>query len=359
MSGIPLNLVGTNPSAGVGGVHQTMHQRKGYGAGMQVYNVSPYEHDPKATAFINEDFGTDMSQNVAFGGSPELIFDGGSGGSEWSGTGNSDWDFSDGGKVTLGHGGNNSAALFQDSGTIDTSSFSALTGDIDLDNYTPATQDILFQFGFSGGVLGDQIGINSYIDTGDFSGQSFVIPLDDFNLSGATVNEFTMTVQRSGGHNPHVKFDNFTIQETGAPVIYKVQPEKGVKYHVNRIILLMSAPLNTTLSDNSMPNISASDILGVNVTNGIVFQNIRNEEVSFSATFRKLSDFFYVGSKIVNPPISDGTNTFLYLEADFDDKPIILNGNNNDRLTFTINDNLSSFVELRASVRGFEEIRNE
>ena len=53
--------------------------------------------------------------------------------------------------------------------------------------------------------------------------------------------------------------------------------------------------------------------------------------------------------------ISDGTNTSITLLIEFP-KPIVLDGNTLDVLTFTINDNLSPLVKFTAAARG--SIRN-
>ena len=80
--------------------------------------------------------------------------------------------------------------------------------------------------------------MNNYIDTGNFLEQSFVIPLTDFVLVGATVNEFTMTVSRSGGKTPRIAFDDFTIQQTGTPLVFDVRVPEFEVYLVLKMQLL-------------------------------------------------------------------------------------------------------------------------
>jgi len=320
------------------------------------YTHPLFDFDPTLKPFLNESFGVAMNQDVTFGGTPELIFDGGSGGTEWTGSGGSEWDFSDGGKVVLDHGANNSVALFEDAGTIDSSSFTALTGKVDLDNYTPSTQDILFQFQISGVPLGVPVSMNGFIDTGDFSEQSFAIPLVNFGLAGATINEFTMTVQRSSGHNPHISFDDFTIQETGTPLEFGVDVPESEVFFVDQISMLFVDDISsiTTVTGSTenatAPNLSYDKLMGLTaLTNGITFTRVQNNKKVINLTLKDLSDF--LGLSIIIDQISDGTNTLLTLAVILAN-PIVLDGKSNDRIYWTISDDLSGLIKFTSLARG-------
>jgi len=324
--------------------------------GAVVYNAPLFDYDPSIKPFFNPEFGTDMNQDVTFGGTPELIFNGGSGGTEWTGSGPGQWDFSDSGKVTVSHGPNNSQALFQDAGTIDTSNYSALTGKVDLDNYTPSTQDILFQFKNGGSVLGDPVSMNAFIDTGNFGEQSFAIPLSSFNLAGATVNQFTMTVQRSAGHNPHISFDDFQLEETGEQLKFTINVLGSEVFCVEQINLVFVDNITgiTSVSGSSenatVPNLSYDKILGVDgLSNGIVFTRRQNERDIINLNLKNLADF--LGFAVITDHISDGVNTLVTLSVMLD-TPIILDGKTNDELSWTINDDLSGLIRCTSLARG-------
>jgi len=325
-------------------------------AGEIVYTEPLFDYNPTLKPFLNDDYGAAMNQNVAFGGTPELIFDGGSGGSEWTGSGDSEWDFADGGKVVLDHGANNSQALFSDAGTIDSSAYAALTGKVDLDNYTPGTQDILFQFQFNGTPLGDSVSMNNFIDTGNFAEQDFAIPLTSFNLAGETVDEFTMTVQRSGGHQPHISFDDFTIQETGTPLVFDVRVPESEVYLVNQINFLLVDEISSVVTvsgsteNPTAKGLSYDKLLGLTkLTNGIIFKRTQNGKEVINLTLKDLSDF--LSFSIIVDHISDGTNTLLTLSVKLD-APILLDGKSLDKLSLIINDDLSSLIKFTALSRG-------
>lgn len=312
-------------------------------AGGVVYAASLFDYDPTIKPFLNPTFGTAMNQNVSFGGTPELIFDGGSGGTEWVGTGPAVWDFASGGKVELDHGPNNSQALFSDAGTIVSSAYTALTGKIQLDNFTPATQDILFQFQLAGAPLGDPVSMSAFIDTGLSAEQSFSIPITEFNLAGATVDEFTMTVQRSAGHNPHILFDDFQLEETGESLTYSVNVPESEVYMIHQInVLLVGTATDLGLSYDKVINVNR-------LTNGIRFSRVQNNTTKINLSLRDLSDF--LSFSIILDHINDGTNTLLTLSVMLDD-PILLDGKSNDSITFTINDDLSGLIKLTALSRG-------
>ena len=325
-------------------------------SGGVVFNAPLFDYDPTIKPFINNDFGTAMNQDVSFGGTPELIFDGGSGGTEWVGSGDVEWDFADGGKVTVDHGANNSVALFSDAGTILSSSYSTLTGKVDLDNYTPSTQDILFQFQFEGSPLGVPVSMNSFIDTGNFTEQSFAIPLVNFGLAGATVDEFTMTVQRSAGHNPHISFDDFTIQETGVSLEYTVRVLESEVYEVEQINFLFVDNVSaiTTVAgateNSTVQNLSYDKLLGVSqLTNGIIFTRVQNGKRVINLTLKDISDF--LSFAVISDHISDGTNSLLTVSVVLRNS-ILLDGKTNDELMLTINDDLSGLIKFTALTRG-------
>jgi hypothetical protein len=356
---IPVTLKGSDVSTGAT-VDQSMLSKNSltdkHITGAVVFTTPAFEFEPTIKPFLNSDFGTALNQDASFGGTPELIFDGGSGGTEWVGSGNSQWDFSDAGKVTVDHGSNNSIALFEDAGTIDTSVYVALTGKVDLDNYTPNSQDILFQFQLSGSPLGVPVSMNSFIDTGNFAEQSFAIPLLSFGLAGATVNEFTITVQRSAGHNPHISFDDFQIEQTNSPLKYTVDVLSSEVYYVNQINFLMVGQVSgiTTVSGSTqnatVPNLSYDKLLGLNtLSNGIIFSRVQNNKSVINITLKDLSDF--LSFSVILDHISDGVNTLVTLSVMLND-PIVLNGGGKDELSLTISDDLSGLVKFTALTRG-------
>lgn len=314
--------------------------------GLAVFTEPMVFLQPTQVAFVNPTYGAAMNQNIAFGGSPELMFDGGSGGTEWTGTAlNGTWNFADTGKVTITSANNGDSARFDDAGTIATSGYSAVTGKIDLDTFNPASHAINMQFGLAGVLVGDAIVLSDYIDTADFTEQSFAIDMSEFNLLGATVDEVTITIVRGGGSKPTIKFDDFQIEQIGGTAIYTVAPVDGEIYYPSsmRIDFVDNVTGAAAKSYNKILGVSA-------LTNGLTFTLHRKQKTDFTAVLRNLSDFLFVGFVIDNE-IDDGTNTQLTLNLTFA-HDIELDARRGDYISWTVADDLSGLVQFRSILRG-------
>jgi hypothetical protein len=305
-----------------------------------------------AIPYLNATYGASMNQNVTFGGTPEIIHDGGDT-SAWTATAvQGAWDFTTGAVITLTDGNNNDEALFEDSGggTVDMSSYTALTGKITLTTYTPASESILLNLGLAGVLVGNTIDLNDYIDTGLFgTQQSFAIPKADLGINGDTIDELVIVLSKASGPKPTFAFDDLQIEETGNPEQFIVNPPAGTKYHVTKLVL--------TVADTGTGGTAyAYDQWGgiASLTNGI---NLRTEiggSTLFSATIRQLSDFLAAGGS-VDTVVDDGTDTLQVLGVKlFETEPVILDSRDNDRFVITINDNLSGLLEFRAFARGYQ-----
>jgi len=321
--------------------------------------------NPELQLFSNDDFGTAMNQNVSFSGTPEIIHNGGTS-TEWTGTAISGtWNFADSDKITITSADNNDQASFAEEGatTIDMNGFTALTGKIDLDIYNAANNSITIEFDNAGVVAGNSINLNDFIDTGNFSEQSFAIPKAQFGLSTQLLDGMTITINRIGGTKPTMKFDDIQFEQTGTPAVFTAITTAGERFHATglRVVLADNITGITTVAGatetTAVPNLSYDALLGVSaLTNGIVFQIVRDGEVSLAVNLKQIGDFLTTGGTIVNH-ISDGTNTFISLVFEFVE-PIVIIGDGGDSnfMSLTINDNLSGLLEFRAVARGSIEI---
>lgn len=313
------------------------------------------ELNPGIKPFLNENFGNAMNQNIGFSGNPLLIFDGV--GAGWtSSIIAGDWDFTDAGKVSITTANNNDQALWDGSdgayGSTDMNDYTALTGLVDLDIFSPINNGMIVQFLFQGATVGNSVNLNDIIDTGIFTEQSFAIPKAVFGLTTQTIDQMTILIERTGGAKPTIKFDNFQWQETGTPATFKVTTPLGTRFHITELRLRLTADIDSTLSNNSMPNIDYNTILGVpKLTNGIVFSRLQKGKVSFAVSLKCLDDFFATGSNLI---ISTGNASKLgiTLVVEFP-KPIILEGDDGSNFfAFTIADDLSALTRFTGFARG-------
>ncbi|KKL99939.1 hypothetical protein LCGC14_1809430 [marine sediment metagenome] len=360
--------VGTGHRLGKGKLEQSMHQRAGKTVsermpGAVVYQERLLDFSPEFHPFLNEEFGTAMNQNVTFGGTPEIIHNGGSS-VEWTASAiQGTWNFADGGKISLTTADNNDEATFAEETptTIDMSGFTALTGKINLTTYNEVNNSLIIEFDLAGTPVGNSVDLNDFINTSLIgTEQSFAISKSDLGLSTQSIDGFTITLTRIGGTKPTMIFDDIQIEQTGAPAIFKATTPKGTKFHISEIRLALVDNITgivtgSTTTYPTMPGLAYNQLLGVSaLTNGIVFRRVQSGETKFSVTIKQLGDFLATGGNLLNI-MSDGTNTCITVQIEFPE-PIILDGSRDDFLSYTISDNLSGLIEFRAAARGALEV---
>ncbi len=269
------------------------------------------------------------------------------------------WNFADSGKITITSANTNDTATF-DTDTLrlwDMDKFASLTGKVDLDTYDPTQNSINMQFLLNGVAVGNSFDINDVIDAGDFAEQVFVVPKESFGLSSQNVNQLSITITRSGGVKPTIKFDDLHLVTTEGvqPLVYKATTPFGTLFHVAEIRISIADNITGLVTNGTMPGLSYDKILGLSaLTNGITFNRTQDGDVKFSLPLKQLGDFLGAGSNLVSA-ISDGTNTHITLSVAFPE-PFVLNGNENSFISFTINDDLSGLLEFKATARGAIEI---
>lgn len=274
------------------------------------------------------------------------------------------WNFGDSGKFTITSANNNDEASFDNDTNqqwdID-NGFKALTGKVDLDTYDPLANSILLNFDLNGVQVGDQINLNDFINTADFTEQSFVIPVVDFNFASDKINGMTVVITRSGGPRPTIKFDDFQWEEIGESLVYKAAAIGVERFYVTELRFGLAdnetgiVTVAGATENHSMANLGYNKLLSVSaLSTGILFKRVQAGETLFSVTLKQLGDFLSTGSNLVNV-ISDGTNMFFTLVVEFPE-PIILDAKTNDFLSLTINDDLYSLLQFTAAARGAIEL---
>lgn len=343
-------------------VHRFSTTKRNDHSGLLVLTQPFLNFNPEFHPFLNDTFGAAMNQNIAFGGTPEIIHNGGTS-AEWTGSAIAGtWNFADSGKVTITSANNNDAASFAEESptTIDMSGFTALTGKVDLDTYNSTSNSIIVAFDLAGVAVGNSVDLNDYIDTGDFAEQGFAVPKADLGLATQLLDGMTITMVRLGGTKPTVKFDDVQFEQTGTPAVFQATTPLGTRYRIDKLKVVMADALDAFVTvagateNATLPALSYDKLLGVSaLSNGIVFQRVQGGKVLFSVVLKQLSDFLNF-STITNA-ISDGTNTFISMELDFFE-PIVLEGGAGNFLSLTISDDLSGLLQFTAVARGALEI---
>lgn len=270
------------------------------------------------------------------------------------------WNFS--GDISLTDGDDGDRAQFNNPGTSVMSNYVAVTGKVTLTTWNEVNNSMNLSFALANVPVGNSVDLNDYIDTGLLgTQQSFVIPKADLGLSGQTVDDMNLVLSRTGGAKAVIDFDDIQLEVSGGSVVYKATTPRATRFHIDEIRIALADNVSgiitgSTTTYPTMTGLAYDDFMGITspLANGIVFSRQKDSETVFSITIRQLGDFLATGSKIENA-ISDGTNTFITLLVKFP-KPIILDGNKDDFLSFTINDDLSGLLEFRAAARGAVEI---
>lgn len=311
---------------------------------------------PVSRPFLNDTFGQAINQNIAFGGTPEIITNGGTS-AEWQGAviqGN--WS-NVAGKLRLASGVDLDQVTFAEEtpAEIDMTNFTALTGKVNLITYVP-TDSIIFAYDLAGVLVGNSINLNDYINTGLLnSEQSFAIPKAELGISTENVDGFSIVALRPSGPQMLIDFDDIQIEATGDPAEYRVSAEL-MPLHITELRLALVDAIAGTLADGTMPALSYDQILGVAaLSRGVTYKRVQNGVTQFSVQLKQLSDFIAAGTDLVNQH-SDGVDTFIGLVATLRE-PIILEGYpSGNFLSFTNTENLSGLKLFTATARGAIEI---
>ncbi len=315
------------------------------------------EFEFTAAPFLNPSFGNAMNQQVVFGGTPEIIHNGGTS-TEWTGTAIAGtWNFADSGKITITAANDLDTASFAEETptTIDMTGFTTLTGKVDLDTYNAVTNSITIAFDNGGTPVGNSVELDDFIDIGNFAEQSFAIAKGEFGLTTQAIDGMTITIGRSGGAKPTIKFDDIQFEQTGESLEFRAVTPLGTRLHLTEVRLRIEDAFDSTLASNSMPEIPIDSFLGVAaLTSGIVFRRVDKGVTLIQANIKNTGDFLSAGSELINVS-GNATNTGYTLLIKFGFPVVLLGDDGSNFLSFTISDDLSGLTRFVALARGGRE----
>jgi hypothetical protein len=342
-----------------------------YPSGLVSYVTPLLQTRAGTLVFTNAINGTSMNADASAGGTPEIIHNGGDT-SAWDTTAVSGtWDFADttnpqagSACVSLTSGLNGQSAVFEDSsaGTIDMSSYVSISGQVRLETFDPSRHTITLHFGLAGVTIGDTVLLSDNIDTGLLNSyQAFQLSKSLFGLTSQTIDEFTITVTRSGGSKPTFRLDALQIENTGGSLIYEAVPNSGTVFRPRSLELVIADNIDSIVTGSSttyptLEGLSYNAMLGVsNLSNGIVVNCVINNVTKLSSTLSNIGDFLLDGFTITDA-MSDGTNTFIKLVRFFEKNSVKLKSPTDDLMRFIVNDDLSGLLIFKATLHGEEEV---
>lgn len=333
-----------------------------YGNGLKVYAFDGNPLELGQRNFTNETYGSALNQNATATGTPDQVHDGIDSvlwtASAISGT----WTFNSTAQAHTGTNSidgtatvNGSIAEIDKGSNLTIGNYSNITGWIYISAWsTSGTKQVnIYGWDTTGATaVSDLVDIGNYVNittTGVW--QQFSIPFADLNFTASTLDAVRIqVVDIGGGQAPNFYLDDIQFEETGGSIIFTVAPDPGEKWWVKGLNYVLVDAYAGTVTGGTMPSIPYTGFLGVGtLTNGTLVRRIQFGEVKFSSTTIDLIDYIVTGApkKILSG--SDGTNTWVRLEADFT-YPVLLDGDRGDRYEIVINDDLTGLLQYKANI---------
>lgn len=333
--------------------------------GLVVNTRDAVTYDNAPGLFINPDNGVAMNVDASTGGTPDNVNNGGD---------NVYWTASSitGTKFTFNstdraHSGTRSIKV--DNPALNDVFQVAKGSDINLNNYASMTLWInvdkdwdasdsveMYAFDTAGGTeIGDRVPLENYFSFNVFDTWHLLsIPLTDFGAAATSTIVDAFRVQQTARSGKAGKWylDDWAVQETGTPVEYFCRPNKGKKLILNAIQLTFAKAITGTLADATMPAIAYDSFLGATLTAGLTYKRANTIETFAAATVNDPMDIIQIpGASYISG--SDGTNTWVSYTSTFGE-PLVLDSNIGDYISYTISEDLSGFLFLRAGYSGKE-----
>lgn len=348
----------------VAGVRET----KAHGNGVKVYS---YEGNPlgfQSAFFINPEYGSNLNQNVTAGGTPDRAHDG-IDSTLWTGSNvvgtkatfnSTDRAYAGTRSVKWDNPALNDIIAFDKGSNLTVSNYATLNIQVNIDKDWTVGDSIVI-YGYDSGTLitvGVEIKLEDYINETSFDiWQAANIPLADMGLTSGTIDELRMMLSGKNGKAPKVYFDEIQFVETGTPIVFSAGPPKGKIWRVTNFTYIMSDAYSGVVLNGTMASIPYDGFLGVGtLANGTTVKRVQYGEARFTATFKDMIDYIATPAPKKVLSGSDGTNTWVRLEAEFP-ATILLDGDRGDRYEITINDDLSGLLYYRACLAYSEELK--
>lgn len=320
-----------------------------------VVSSVPYrEFENELLFFSNDEEGTDMSVDAGFSGTPEKIHDG-IDSVLWTAT-----DIIGGGKTTF------NSTDFAHTGTHSIKADNVPVGDVyqlgkgsgvTMSNYKALTAwvyvdkdwlllDSVSIYGWDN-VVNQQVGLTvlleDYFSYGSYDvWHKIVIPLGDFgDLAESTiVDAFRIRQVAASGKAPKYYLDDVQLEETGEPVTYTIRPSNGTWLLVYEFKFSFAS-----LGDGAL---SYDKILNTTLISGLAYKREINGVVIFTSTIISLIDLLQIAGTEISSTGNDGTNMWVTVRATHSE-PLVLKSEDEDKLSFTVTDDMSGLLHFKIS----------
>ncbi len=352
--------------AGKNGTPVAVDEASGEKKALVVATRSLVKYENHLAPFLNSIYGRDMNQNAAYGGTPVRFHDGTDTAlktfSEPTGTkgveDSTDRYYVGAKSIKWDNGNVGDIVQIADAGTdITVANYTAFTLWINIDKDWIVGDEIsLIGYDVGVGDVGNSVNLSDYFDFTTHDVWHYVaIPLADLGLTAGTIDAIRFEISaRAGGKSPKFYMDEIILQETGAPISFKVEPDKGFWFYITGFSLFFADAVAGDSANDI--HLSYDKILGVTLNNGFKYERFSGGVIIQEVTSKDLGDILQQPQTCICAQGSDDTNTFIVIEARFSE-PLILKSEHVDRLQFTIQDDMSQFLRFRILGDGYLEER--
>jgi len=175
-------------------------------------------------------------------------------------------------------------------------------------------------------------------------------------LTALTIDAVRVEQEAEEGKAPKYYLDDLQIEATGDPIKFEFKPDLGTWLLIKSFQIVVANTYDNTLADASTSKIPYDTLLGTSIASGIDYRRIANGVIISSATISKFVDFMTLSNATITGQGGDATNTWISLNVQFNEE-IVLKAEDEDKMTLTINDDLSGLLYLRIGVGSKVEYR--
>jgi hypothetical protein len=337
--------LGTNQSASI-----TKGTVEGDPNGLLAYCADYREYNGAAFALIDSDGNAEMAGDWSASGTPDNVYIDDPTTNWTNSTLSGTWDFAS--TAITPQGGtecidgtstvDGDQIQIERSSDLDMGSYEAVSGYIYLTKYNATRNSILLSLGNADTVQGNSVNIGDYIDTGSLNAwQQFTIPKADLGITDQDIDQFNITVGNTSGQPADFYLDTLNIEESGGQLFSATIP-RGITFELYSI--------NYMFHDN-ITQIEPNQIMGLSkLTNGITIRTEVGGRATFGAGARSFAELIAAGAQLDSTIIgaTESCVNFVSLSPAF----TRLKGDDNDRFSFFLSDDLSGLTSFRAILRG-------
>ena len=211
----------------------------------------------------------------------------------------------------------------------------------------------------TGQVVGNVIDISDYVITSNLNTwQIFNIETIDLNIYGREIDSIRIRTTSGGGviQQYYLDYIRFLDDSGSGPLEYVIKPDFGKWLYVSKFGITIASEFDSTIPGSSIPNIPYDNLLGNYLPYGISYQRRYENKIIVSLNIKTILDILQLpGAKISNIGY-DGTVTWIKIDLELHE-PHLLKCTNNDRLSFTLFDNMTEFKVFKIMVEAKEEDR--